>query len=65
MITLNAVRFTYDRFPMRFDLAITTGEFLGIIGPSGAGKSTLLNLIAGFETPSAGRVGSRTKASAH
>ena len=27
-----------------------------VVGPSGSGKSTLLNLLAGFDTPSAGRV---------
>ena len=56
MITLESLRFTHEILPMCFDLVIGTGEFLGIIGPSGAGKSTLLNLIAGFETPKAGRV---------
>ncbi|WP_374943083.1 ABC transporter ATP-binding protein [Sphingomonas sp.] len=38
------------------DLAIEDGEFVVIVGPSGCGKSTLLRLIAGLETPSAGRV---------
>ncbi len=32
------------------------GRLLGVVGPSGAGKSTLLALVAGFETPSAGRI---------
>ncbi|HXX82912.1 MAG TPA: ABC transporter ATP-binding protein [Casimicrobiaceae bacterium] len=36
------------------DLAVGAGEFLSIVGPSGCGKSTLLNIVAGFETPSAG-----------
>ena len=27
-----------------------------VVGPSGSGKSTLLNLLAGFDTPTAGRV---------
>ncbi|GAA5502047.1 ABC transporter ATP-binding protein YtrE [Deinococcus xinjiangensis] len=27
-----------------------------VVGPSGSGKSTLLNLLAGFDTPSGGRV---------
>uniref|UniRef100_UPI001F5AF2A7 ATP-binding cassette domain-containing protein n=1 Tax=Sphingomonas sp. TREG-RG-20F-R18-01 TaxID=2914982 RepID=UPI001F5AF2A7 len=38
------------------DLSIASGEFIVIIGPSGCGKSTLLRLIAGLETPSAGRI---------
>ena len=38
------------------DLAIEDGEFLVLVGPSGCGKSTLLRLIAGLETPSAGRI---------
>jgi spermidine/putrescine transport system ATP-binding protein len=32
------------------------GEFFSLLGPSGCGKTTTLRLIAGFETPSAGRV---------
>jgi len=40
------------------DLSITVapGEFFTILGPSGSGKSTTLSMIAGFETPDAGRV---------
>jgi NitT/TauT family transport system ATP-binding protein len=38
------------------DLAISAGDFLAIVGPSGCGKSTLLNIVAGFETPTRGRV---------
>lgn len=37
-------------------LAVTAGEFLTLLGPSGCGKTTLLRLIAGFETPDAGRI---------
>jgi NitT/TauT family transport system ATP-binding protein len=36
------------------DLTIAEGAFVALLGPSGCGKSTLLNLVAGFETPSAG-----------
>ena len=38
------------------DLHVQAGEFVAIIGPSGCGKSTLLSLLAGYVTPSAGRV---------
>lgn len=35
---------------------IRAGEFLSILGASGSGKTTLLMMIAGFETPSSGRI---------
>jgi spermidine/putrescine transport system ATP-binding protein len=38
------------------DLSIRPGEFFSILGPSGCGKTTILRLIAGFETPSAGKL---------
>ena len=37
-------------------LTVRPGEFVSIVGPSGCGKSTLLNALAGFLTPSGGRV---------
>ncbi len=38
------------------DAIIAPGEFCTLLGPSGSGKTTLLKLIAGFESPSMGRV---------
>lgn len=38
------------------DLDIRSGEFIVLLGPSGAGKTTTLRLVAGLETPDAGRV---------
>ncbi len=38
------------------DLEIADGELLVLVGPSGCGKSTALRMIAGLETPTAGRV---------
>ena len=38
------------------DLAIRNGELIALLGPSGSGKTTLLRIIAGLETPKAGRV---------
>lgn len=38
------------------DLSIARNDFITILGPSGCGKSTLLRIVAGLDTPSAGRV---------
>src|SRR5215831_252605 len=37
-------------------LSVGQGEFLTLLGPSGCGKTTTLRMIAGFESPDAGRV---------
>jgi ABC-type Fe3+/spermidine/putrescine transport system ATPase subunit len=38
------------------DIAIKQGEFFSLLGPSGCGKSTTLRMLAGFLTPSSGRI---------
>jgi putative spermidine/putrescine transport system ATP-binding protein len=38
------------------DLDIADGEFFSMLGPSGSGKTTCLRMIAGFETPTSGRI---------
>jgi multiple sugar transport system ATP-binding protein len=58
-LTLEGVRKTYAggvEVVRGVDLHVEDGEFLTLVGPSGCGKSTLLNLIAGLETPTAGRL---------
>jgi len=37
-------------------LSIDEGEFFALLGPSGCGKTTLLRMLAGFETPTEGRI---------
>jgi ABC-type nitrate/sulfonate/bicarbonate transport system ATPase subunit len=38
------------------DLQVDENDFITILGPSGCGKSTLLRIVAGLDTPTAGRV---------
>ena len=37
-------------------LSISKGELFALLGGSGCGKTTLLRMLAGFETPDAGRI---------
>jgi spermidine/putrescine transport system ATP-binding protein len=37
-------------------LTVNEGEFFALLGPSGFGKTTLLRMLAGFETPTEGRI---------
>jgi len=57
-LVIEALRKSFGATPVLqgIDLALASGEMLVIIGASGCGKSTLLRLIAGLETPTAGRI---------
>lgn len=39
-----------------FSLTVEAGEIMALIGPSGSGKTTALRAVAGFVTPTRGRV---------
>ncbi|WP_436925770.1 ABC transporter ATP-binding protein [Halosimplex amylolyticum] len=57
-ITLDSVTKRFGESTAVDDLSLTVGdgEILGVVGPSGCGKTTTLRTIAGFETPTEGRV---------
>jgi spermidine/putrescine transport system ATP-binding protein len=38
------------------DIHIPAGEFFALLGPSGCGKTTTLRMIAGLESPTAGKI---------
>jgi len=57
-ITLDSVTKEYgtETAVESLSLTIEEGEILGVVGPSGCGKTTTLRTVAGFETPTSGRV---------
>src|SRR3954465_9377251 len=58
MISVSSVDKRYGDFQALHDISvdIAPGALTALLGPSGSGKSTLLRVIAGLETPDAGRV---------
>lgn len=58
VITLENVVKVFDGITVvdSISLAVKRGEFVTLLGPSGCGKTTLLRMIAGFETPTSGRI---------
>jgi NitT/TauT family transport system ATP-binding protein len=38
------------------DLSVQENDFITILGPSGCGKSTLLRMVAGLDSPTAGKI---------
>ena len=58
LLRIDAVVKTFGKFRAvdALSLDIHAGEFFALLGPSGCGKTTLLRMLAGFETPDAGRI---------
>jgi iron(III) transport system ATP-binding protein len=57
-VKFEAVRKEFGSFVAIPDLTldIAPGELVTLLGPSGCGKTTTLRMLAGLETPSAGRI---------
>src|SRR3990172_5033391 len=58
VISLESVSKRFGSKTIVHDLSFTVdkGEIVGFLGPNGAGKTTTMRMIAGFTTPSAGRI---------
>ena len=62
VLTLEGVQLqlTSDAGPVHIlrgiDLAVASGETVGVVGPSGSGKTSLLMVISGLESVTAGRI---------
>jgi ABC-2 type transport system ATP-binding protein len=58
MISLESVSKRYGAKTIIHDVSFTVGksEIVGFLGPNGAGKTTTMRMIAGYTTPSSGRI---------
>ncbi|HEX6924778.1 MAG TPA: ABC transporter ATP-binding protein [Longimicrobiaceae bacterium] len=58
MLRLESLSKRFDETVAVQDLSleVSKGEFLSLLGPSGCGKTTTLRMVAGFETPTSGRI---------
>src|SRR5258707_5607162 len=57
-IVIESINKTFGAFTAvdSVNLRIYKGEMFALVGASGCGKTTLLRMLAGFATPSAGRI---------
>lgn len=56
MLQLDHLTYAQDGFRLTADWSVPAGSRIAVMGPSGAGKSTLLSIVAGFLSPTSGRV---------
>jgi iron(III) transport system ATP-binding protein len=58
IIEIEGIAKSYDKHRVHADLSLSVrrGECFTLLGPSGCGKTVLLRLIAGFESPDAGKI---------
>lgn len=56
MLTLEAIALTQGAFTLSADVTFADRKITALMGASGSGKSTLLSAIAGFLSPTSGRI---------
>ncbi len=56
MLQFDKMHLKMGGFTLSADWALPVGSMTAVVGPSGAGKSSLLLALAGFLTPSMGRI---------
>ena len=57
-LALDSLTRSFGRHPAvdALSLGLAPGELLALVGASGSGKTTTLRMVAGYETPDAGRI---------